>query len=193
MINITRRLIKANVLCGVSSSRSIYRLKYSSSICKLSGAHMSEVNGFLIFKLPTSILDKVGIEDECLSSSVIAEIIEVAGIKEPVDEKLVLLDLDLMCDGIEKRADLLLIYPFDEHFMDFAKLLAEYGKGIEFYGAIGHEAGVGGYYLLDAEGNRSLALLDFESEEDCDPEEIYARFLKSIPERIKDVFDDIFP
>ena len=150
-------------------------------------------NGFLILKLPANVLDKIEIEDGCLSSSVIAAIIEFAGISEPIEEKLVLLGLDLMCEGIEKRSNLLLLYPFDEHFMDFAQLLAEHGEGVELYAGIGHEAGVSGYYLLDADGNRSVAFIDIESEEDVDPAETYAQFRKKIPEHIKQTFDDILP
>jgi hypothetical protein len=154
---------------------------------------MSEVHGFLIIRLPDSFLKKVDIDDGCLNSSIVAAIVELAGISEPIDEKLLLRDLDLICEGIEKRADLLLVYPFDEHFMDLAKLLTEHGEGVEIYGAIGHEAGVSGYYLLDADGNRSVTILDIESEEDVDPEETFAGFLENIPEQIKQTFDDILP
>lgn len=153
---------------------------------------MSEVNGFMIFKLPKPVLDKISDDDQCINHEVVNDIIKSAGIVKDFDEKLFLVDLDLTCDGIEKRSDFLFVYPFDEHFMYLGKLLAEHGKGIELYSVISHEYGVSGFYILDAEGNRFVESVDIESEEDVDPAEIHKQFLKRIPKSIKTTFDDIF-
>jgi len=153
---------------------------------------MAEVSGSLIFKLSEDVFSKLNEDTSNLDWNDVQNIlmsscIELEGINTEDLEH-----ASFYHEGLEKRKGYILIYPFDEEYMELMKLIVNKGKEIEVYGLISHEYGLTEYYALNKEGKKFIGAYDDEGEENIDKKELISSLLKIVPDEVKQVYNDIF-
>ena len=155
---------------------------------------MSEVSGSLILKLTDQALNSLDDQSSHLSWENISSLLDAFNIELDLSDEKDLKQFNFSHEGLEKRENYALIYPFGEEFMHLMKLMVSAGENLEIYGFINHEYGVSEYYGLNAEGKQLVAHFDEEGEEEVDltHDEIIADFISFVPDAIKQSFDDIF-
>ena len=155
---------------------------------------MSEVNGSLILKLTDQALNHLDDQSSKLTWDNIKVLLTAFDIEIDHTTEEDLKQFNFSHEGLVKRENYALIYPFGEEYMHLMKLIVSAGEHLEVYGFIHHEYGVSEYYGLNAEGKQMIAQFDEEGEEESKltHDQIIENFITFMPDTVKQTFAEIF-
>ncbi|MEM7587735.1 MAG: hypothetical protein AAF560_30385 [Acidobacteriota bacterium] len=153
---------------------------------------MSEITGSLVLKLPESVSSLMDDVDAEITDEALTAILNAAGLGSQSEMLEECFGAALEFEGLEKRGEYVLVYPFDESYMELMRILVRDGAGIEIYGGISHEYGVQEYYVLARDDVKFIGHIDREGEDDADPAEVVAEFQRLVPKTVKSTFPEVF-